>query len=137
MVKMGTVLYGNIYKSWSYNTAPLTSRLIHRGGSRRESNDAETPGSCVSGQEKQRKRRKRAGWTGSVYGSIRVLNRTSDFWSRVELVENVGLPAEPQSLSSDFKRRTSDHVVCKAVWRQAFVNVCNHSCSNEHWRVRM
>ena len=79
--------------------------------------------SCVSGQEKQRKRRKRAGWTGWVSGSIRVLNRTSDFWRRVELVENVGLPAEPQSLSSDFKRRTSDHVVCEAVWRQALVDV--------------
>lgn len=29
---MEAVLYGNTYKSWSYDTAPLTSRLIHRGG---------------------------------------------------------------------------------------------------------
>jgi len=31
---MEIVLYGNIYKKWFYNTAPLTSRLIHRGGYR-------------------------------------------------------------------------------------------------------
>jgi hypothetical protein len=31
------------------------------------------------------------------------LDRTSDFWSRVELVEHVGLLAESESLSSDAK----------------------------------
>jgi hypothetical protein len=55
------------------------------------------PDSRVSGQETQRKRWKRADWTGSVYGSSRTLGRTSGFWSRVEVVEYVGSLAGPES----------------------------------------
>ena len=52
---------------------------------------------------------------GSVYGSIRILNRTSDFWSRVELVEHFGWPAGPESLSSDVKVAQSNDLL--TTWR--------------------
>lgn len=126
---MEMVLHGNIYKKWFYNTAPLKSRLIHRGGYRLKRHRCGSPRlTCI-----------RAGKLAEKV-ETRGLDRVG-LWKHPNLEPNIRL-LESCGVGGAFRaasrarvavlrcerctvERSPDHVAGKAFWtmRQSSIDV--------------